>query len=386
MFQSTGRRQRMGVCRGASRDGLKGPRRPRYGTPKPFVDTFSPSRGGGESAFGILEWGGSIALGTVHVVDICPCWYEPKGEPPRAQLAHPMYSEMMLDISFNVTAPGWGYGGSAAACAELLGARPLPPRHRAAAQGTCVRGQDTGIRARMRNRHRLPMMIAQQEDDTYCPGEAYLTSLTPSARGEDGWLQFTLPFDSTFNCGDKKSTRDKISFQRTLAQPRPAPHRAQWRLSWRCLWITGPGAEVHLATVFVRDTNAISASSPDIAMPTIILLKLAIVVESAASGAGVRGGSSTWGGCAQVQQAAQAAAAASALQQRQQWVMMAAQVLREAVALGNARLAKALLHSGLPAPADAATTVLTASGDRSSEELPRQQQHRRPANGSGGVC
>ena len=30
----------------------------RYGTPKPFVDTFSPSRGGGESAFGILEWGG----------------------------------------------------------------------------------------------------------------------------------------------------------------------------------------------------------------------------------------------------------------------------------------------------------------------------------------
>ena len=31
--------------------------------------------------------------------------------------------------------------------------------------------------------------------------------------------------------------------------------------------------------VFVRDTNAISASSPDIAMPTIILLKLAIVVE-----------------------------------------------------------------------------------------------------------
>ncbi len=30
----------------------------RYGTPHPFVDTFSPSRGGGESAFGILEWGG----------------------------------------------------------------------------------------------------------------------------------------------------------------------------------------------------------------------------------------------------------------------------------------------------------------------------------------
>lgn len=29
-----------------------------YGTPKPFVDVFAPSRGGGESAFGILEWGG----------------------------------------------------------------------------------------------------------------------------------------------------------------------------------------------------------------------------------------------------------------------------------------------------------------------------------------
>jgi hypothetical protein len=32
----------------------------RYGTPHPFVDVFAPSRGGGESAFGILEWGGWV--------------------------------------------------------------------------------------------------------------------------------------------------------------------------------------------------------------------------------------------------------------------------------------------------------------------------------------
>lgn len=30
----------------------------RYGTPQPFVSAFAPSRGGGEAAFGILEWGG----------------------------------------------------------------------------------------------------------------------------------------------------------------------------------------------------------------------------------------------------------------------------------------------------------------------------------------
>ncbi|PNW76515.1 hypothetical protein CHLRE_11g467656v5 [Chlamydomonas reinhardtii] len=351
-----------------------------YGTPKPFVDTFSPSRGGGESAFGILEWGGcgytnadgsmpfprdavtSFAdtnpdfpgscgrcyevrcvngpvLGRndqavpaeywyyfpkygsapddmgrsfpgnpaykddyvfvtcwdpsksvrVHVVDICPCWYEPKGEPPRAQasccytnstnpksgqremdlsfwvyeqLAHPMYSEMMLDIrpvdcgsgaalpmspgyinrdtlyddmvttgwswfpyitpthNFNVTAPGWGYGGSAAACAEVGPGGGMTWWCRGCNRpGYQPFASASSVSFWVRDRYHpgtappLKMMIAQQEDDTYCPGEAYLTSLTPSARGEDGWLQFTLPFDSTFNCGDKKSTRDKISFQ-----------------------------------------------------------------------------------------------------------------------------------------------------------------------------
>jgi cullin-associated NEDD8-dissociated protein 1 len=34
------------------------PRARRYGTPQPFVSAFAPSRGGGEAAFGILEWGG----------------------------------------------------------------------------------------------------------------------------------------------------------------------------------------------------------------------------------------------------------------------------------------------------------------------------------------
>jgi hypothetical protein len=34
------------------------PRCFRYGTPQPFVSAFAPSRGGGEAAFGILEWGG----------------------------------------------------------------------------------------------------------------------------------------------------------------------------------------------------------------------------------------------------------------------------------------------------------------------------------------
>lgn len=37
---------------------LCAPRCFRYGTPQPFVSYFAPSRGGGESAFGILEWGG----------------------------------------------------------------------------------------------------------------------------------------------------------------------------------------------------------------------------------------------------------------------------------------------------------------------------------------
>ncbi|GIL60042.1 hypothetical protein Vafri_14669 [Volvox africanus] len=351
-----------------------------YGTPRPFVDVFAPSRGGGMSAFGILEWGGcgytnadgsmpfdkgevssyadanpdfpgscgrcyevkcvpGIVLGRndeavqygnwyyfpehgnavddmnrtfpgnpaekdgyvyvkcwdpersvrVHVVDICPCWYSPKGQEPYEQpsccfknssnprsgqhemdlsfwvyeqLAHPMYPEMMLNIrpvdcysgaalstspgyinrdtlydnmvttgwswfpymtpthNFNVTAPGWGLGGSAAACAEVSPGGGMTWWCRGCyREGYQPFNGATSISFWLRDRYNpgnvppLKVVVAQQEDDTYCPGEAYLTSISPSARGQDGWIQWTLPFDSTWNCGKMTPTRDKIGFQ-----------------------------------------------------------------------------------------------------------------------------------------------------------------------------
>ncbi|KAG2488344.1 hypothetical protein HYH03_013034 [Edaphochlamys debaryana] len=350
-----------------------------YGTPKPFVDTFAPSRGGGESAFGILEWGGcgytnadgslpfdkgevssysdndpdfpgscgrcyevrcvdGVVLGyqdkavqydnfyyypehgsavdtygrefpgnpaekdgyiyvkcwdpkasiRVHVIDICPCWYSPKGQEPYEQpsccyknstnprsgqheldmsfwayekLAHPMYPEMMLDIrpvacdsgaalqylpgyierntlygdmvgtgwswfpyetptqNFNVTAAGWGLSGTTAACAEIAPSGGMTWWCRSCyKEGYQPFWDASAVTFWIRNRFQpgttlpLKVVVAQQEDDTYCPGEAYLTAMSPSATGGDGWQQFTIPFEQ-WNCGDTKSTRDKISFQ-----------------------------------------------------------------------------------------------------------------------------------------------------------------------------
>ncbi|GIL82480.1 hypothetical protein Vretifemale_11295, partial [Volvox reticuliferus] len=201
----------------------------------------------------------------VHVVDICPCWYSPKGQQPYEQpsccfknstnprsgqhemdlsfwvyeqLAHPMYPEMMLNIrpvdcysgaalptspgyinrdtlydnmvttgwswfpymtpthNFNVTAPGWGLGGSAAACAEISPGGGMTWWCRGCyREGYQPFNGAASISFWLRDRYNpgnvppLKVVVAQQEDDTYCPGEAYLTSITPSARGADGWIQ-----------------------------------------------------------------------------------------------------------------------------------------------------------------------------------------------------
>lgn len=350
-----------------------------YGTPQPFVSTFAPSRGGGESAFGILEWGGcgytnadatlaypkeaaasyadtnfdfpgscgrcyevqcqeGIVLGKndtavqygnwyyfpaygnavdtqgrsfpgnpaekdgyvytkcwdnkktvrVHVIDVCPCWYEPKGmEPyeqpsccnknstnPRSgqhemdlsfwvyeQLAHPMYPEMMLNIrpvdcssgaalpldpgyinretlydemvtpgwswfpyftpthNFNVTAPGWGYQGSTAACAEIAPGGGMTwwcrgcyrPGYQPFAGASSVSFW-TRDRNKPGNTPPMKVTIGQQENSIYCDSEVSLNSLSPSAKGTDGWLQFTIPF-SSFGCKDRDSQMDKITIQ-----------------------------------------------------------------------------------------------------------------------------------------------------------------------------
>ena len=58
---------------------------------------------------------------------------------------------------------------------------------------------------RFRRRHPHPLRLPPFP----APGPSRAPALSPP----HPTLQFTLPFDSTFNCGDKKSTRDKISFQ-----------------------------------------------------------------------------------------------------------------------------------------------------------------------------